>query len=246
MRLLLFFSILASLSLANAAFLVSEGNVGEKISILCENQESVYVSPPSGAQVRYDLDSDFQAFFVPDAPGPYAVQCGNETKIITVLAAASADGAGEGAAQQRDYLVLYAVVVLFAVFAAAAALIAKVMIFERTLFAKSVENGMARLHLRAGKRMEDVSIDDPVSMGFAGKAVQLSIPLLLAGAEWSYEYEIGQPERALPASLKARMNGQEISILSELYIGREKKEVTNKTAEGSFAAKRKLPKASKD
>ncbi len=236
-------------SISNAAFFVGEGMVGGKIPILCENQESVYVSSPDGAQVRYPLDSDFQSFFVPDAPGPYAVQCGNETRTITVLAAASAAGAGDGAAQQGDYLALYAAVVLLLMAAAAAALIAKMIIFDRTLFAKSVEGGIARLHLRAGKKMENALIEDPVAMDFSGEPLHFSIPLMLAGAEWSYEYKIKQPERALPASLKARMNGNEISLLSELWIGKKNMGGNPNEAVGekpSIAAKRKLPKAPRD
>lgn len=234
-------------SISNAAFFVGEGHVGEKIPILCENQESVFVSSPDGAQARHQLDSDFQSSFVPEAAGPYAVQCGNETRVVSVLPAQSAGaaGSGEGATQQGGYLVLYVVVVLLLFAAAAAALIAKKMLFERTLFAKSVEGGTARLHLRAGRRMEGVSIEDPVSMGFCGEPLQLYIPVLPAGAEWTYEYEIENPGRTLPASLQAKMGGHRISLLSELWIGRKTGSSTKMAGceKSAPAARRKVPKA---
>lgn len=234
------------LSISNAAFFVGEGYVGDKIPILCENQDSVYVSSPDGTQARHQLDSDSQSSFVPGASGPYAVQCGNETKVATALPAPVADGAGAIKVSEGDSLVLYAVVVVLLMAAAAAAMIAKKMIFERTLFAKSVEGNLARLHLRAGRKMESVSIDDPVSMGFSGQALHLSIPLMTAGAEWSYEYEIENPDRTLPASLQAKMGGGQISLLSELWIGKKNVGGNLKEAGGkksAFADRRKLPKA---
>ncbi len=249
MAIAVFVLLLFLLPIAYPEFLVGEGRVGGKIPILCENQESVYVSSPDGAQVRHQLDSDFQSSFVPEADGPYAVQCGNETKVVTALPAPGADDAGAGRASQGDSLVLYAVVVLLLAAAAAAAMIAKKIIFERTLFAKSVEGNLARLHLRAGRRMEDVSIEDQVAMGFSGEALHLSIPLMMAGSEWSYEYEIENPDRALPASLQAKMGGGGISLLSELWIGRKNTAGNPKKASWkklASAARRKLPKASKE
>lgn len=217
------FALLAALSLANAVFLIGEGFVGEETPILCENQESVFVSFPSGTTARLALDSDFQATFIPEAPGPHAVQCGTETKEFNVAASAqAADSQAANGVPQADSLVLFGIILMLILFASAAAIVAKLFFLDRTLFVKSVSGGTARLTLRAGKRLRGIRIEDPVSMGFAGKPLIFSLPSLEPGSEWSYEYEIELPERALPAGLEADLGGKEVSFLAELYIEKRK------------------------
>ncbi len=240
------FFILLAASLAHPAFLVGEGRVGEKIPVLCERQEYFYVSAPAGAAVRKPLDSDFQSSFTPEVAGPHTVQCGNETKVVGVAPAAVAGKAREEQGiVPSDSLVLAGVAALLLFFAAFSALLAKQMIFGRTIFVKHVEGGRARLHVRAGKKMGRVEISDPVSMGYPGEALRFSIPLLLPGAEWSYEYEIDAQERALPAGLEADFGGKKISILSVLYIERKKSETGIMAGKKMPKLKRKLPKAAK-
>ena len=233
-------SLLSLLSPANADFLVGEGNVGGEISVLCENQERIFVSSPDGAVLQLDLDSSYQAEFVPQEAGPYAVQCGRETATITVE-----DAPGIGARMEKereDALPLLAAAgFFFAAILAAALLIAK-NYFSQAVFEKTVEGSRARLRLRAGKRLERIEIEDPVSFSYSGKPLRFSVPHLEAGKEWSWGYDMAEPEKAPPATLEAVERGKKISMLSKLLIeGGERRPPEQES--GAPRIKRKLQKA---
>jgi len=261
--------LLLLLPAANSLFLVGEGKVGAPFSVLCEGNVEAFVSAPTGNIGRLALDEGFQAVFTPDAAGPYTVQCGNETKTINVLGhaeeAEKVNAEGLGAISQ---FVLFSIAVFLSLMCIAAFYIAKTYLSGSARFSKSVSGNVATLFLRADRRMEHAEISDPVAFDHKGAEMKFSLPLLEAGAEWSYEYGISSPERALPASLTARVNGKNVSMLSELHIegdaksgigkwnGRKngatgtRREKARGTAHGtgqgmsfSGAHKRKLPKA---
>lgn len=229
------------LPIANALFLVGEAAVGGEMSILCESQERVFVSAPDGTTRQIDLDTSFQAEFAPAQPGPHTVQCGKETATVQV-AALGAAGAERASERQDSVAVLAALAIFLAILAAAAVLAAR-MLFSATVFSKSVEGKRCRLHLRAGKRLGKIEIEDPVSFSHNGKPLRFSIPSLSAGREWGWEYDIELPEKALPASLEAEQNGKKIAMLSKLII--EGKETAHSGAGTSAPQKIKkvLPKA---
>jgi hypothetical protein len=217
---------------ANAAFLVGQASAGGNISVLCENQGSIYVSFPSGGTRQVQLDSGFQAEVPADTPGSYTVQCGTETKVVAV---AGPPGSAQGQPAQNDWVTLAAVAIMLAFFLLATILLAWQVIFSRTTFAKYVGNGRARLYLKAGKRLERIEISDPVSMGHAMGGLEFSLPAMAGGTEWSHEYEIKDPERALPASLSASDGKGRVSLLSELWI--EEGKSAQAPAAGSAAGK---------
>ena len=209
-------ALLLLLPMQTALFLVGEGNAGGEISILCENQERVFVSSPDGEVLQLDLDSAFQAEFIPQQSGPYTVQCGRETATIAVESAQQA-GAGKEKEQENAFLLLAAAGIFFAAFAAAALLLAKNR-FSKNVFSKTVEGNRAQLHLRAEKKLEKIEIEDPVQFSYPGKPLRFSVPRLEAGKEWSWEYDIATPEKALPATLEAWEGKRKISMLSKLLI----------------------------
>lgn len=234
--------LLLMLPTLNALFLVGEGHVGGEISVLCENQERVFVSVPDGAMLQLDLDSSYQAEFVPKMPGPHTVQCGRETATITVE---DAPGIGAGMEKEREgaLLLLAAAGIFFAAILAAALLLAKNH-FSKNVFSKTVEGNRARLHLRAAKGLEKIEMEDPVSFSYSGRPLRFSVPHLEAGKEWSWEYDIANPEKALPATLEAMERGEKIAMLSKLFIG-GRENVMPKQESGAPQPKirRRLPKA---
>ncbi len=217
---LAFFIVLLACA-ANALFLVSEAEIGEPVHILCENQEQAIVSTPEAKSLKLALDSDFQAEFTPLLPGPYTIQCGKEATTIQIKGTGSAERIENNGAE-FPILLAAASLVLMLFFLGAAALIARQLFSQKTEFRKTVENGKARIFLKAGKKLENVKICDPVFMGFEEKEQQFAIPLLLPGAEWCFEYEIKEQQKALPASLEAKHGKERVNLLSELYIGGKK------------------------
>jgi len=214
--------VLLFLPAANSLFLVGKGTVGAPFSILCEGQQEAFVSAPTGNAVRLALDGNFQAEFTPDAAGPYTVQCGHETKTINAVLpesqSAEAVSAAEDGALMLHQAVLFSIAVFLVMMCIAAFYIVKTYLSGRSQFSKSVSGNAATLFLRADKRMEDVEIADPVAFDHKGAEMKFSLRVLEAGAEWKHEYEISSPEKALPASLAARVNGKSVSMLSELHI----------------------------
>ncbi|VVB99904.1 Uncharacterised protein [uncultured archaeon] len=227
-------------TLANPLFLVGSGNVGESIPVLCEGQESVFVSAPGGSAVQHSLDTSFQAEFTPEGAGPYTVQCGNETKTIFVKAEGNGADAAEKMEAGNSFLFLAGAATIVLFFAIGAYLLARKFISGRTEFSKIVQGNSAVLHLRCGKKWSKIKISDPVSMG-CGRPLELEVGTLASGKEWKFEYEIDEPEKALPASLLAECKGEKIMLLSSLRI--EGKNAAPHTREGRLQAKRKLPKA---
>lgn len=228
---------------ANAGFLVGNGTVGQKIFVLCEGNPEIFVSQPSGVTERMALGSDFQAFFVPGAQGPHAVQCGKETK--TAYAFASAETELEES-RGGDLLATLSLAVALGGFLLATLLAAKFLILDRSDFRKIVGGGKVKLQLRMARRVGNAVVHDPVCAGFAGKEMVLNIGRLPAGKAWEFEYEAdGWEERhALPASLSFEEKGRKMQMLSELFIeGKGRKQEARKTGAGTLA-KRKLPKAS--
>ncbi len=206
---------------SSALFLVGSGKVGERVPILCEGQSAAFVSMPDGNTVPLQLDGSSQAEFTPMVPGPYAVQCGNGTKILNVEQPAQAAKMEQGAGGAASAFLLAAIFALIALMAIASFYIARAYLSGATRFCKEVEGGTARLSIVAGKRMEGVEISDPVCIGRRREELRFSIPALAAGCEWRHDYEIASPERALPASLTAFVSGKKVSMLSEIFIGGE-------------------------
>ena len=235
--------ILLLVSPAYSLFLVGQGKVGDSIPILCEQQEKVFVSSPDGSTQTLGLDMNFQADFTPQQDGPYTVQCGRSTKTVQMEPAAQYPAATEQPAPNAA-LILGASVILAALLLSAVLFAARI-IFSQTIFEKSVQGNRAKLRLLTGKKLEKIEIEDPVSFSYSGKMMRFSIPSLSAGREWSWEYDISLPEKALPASLVALERGKKISLLSRLLI--EGKEGGVPKASGTGAAspklKRALPKA---
>ena len=204
-------------SFAYSEFLVGPAEMGKSFSILCEGKGAAFVSEPDGVTVPLALDSSSQAEFTPQEAGPYTVQCGNDTKTVVVQqlqpAAITAQDGGIASA-----LVLFSIMAFVALMAAASVYISKTLLGGMTRFSKTVSGNKARLLLRADRAMEKVEILDPVCFDHTGRTMSFSIPALRGGAEWSFEYSIASPERALPASLTATAGGKGMSMLSELYI----------------------------
>ena len=244
---------------SSAIFLVGSGKAGQAVPILCEGQAAAFVSMPEGRTERLQLDSSFQAEFTPALGGPYAVQCGNETKIVSVEQSAQAADIEQGAGDAASAFLLASILLFIALMAIASFYMARTYLYGATRFCKRVEGNTARLSLVAGPAMERVEISDPVCIGRRGKELRFSIPALPAGCEWRHEYCIASPERALPAGLAAIVSGKKVSMLSEISIvgaGGAKPKATealgnalgkNVTldlkAQGSKKQKRKLPKA---
>ena len=206
-------------SLQSAAFFIGEADAEGRIPVLCEDAPEVFVSTPAGNTVLLEL-AGHQAVFSPAFPGPYIVQCGNETKEVAVQGSSEAQGGLPGRGDSYlPYFVLGGVLLA----AASALLFAKHLLADSAAFSKTVEGGRARLEIRAGKRLDEVRVSDPVFAGFEGKWKEILIPSIGAGKAWVMEYEISEPERALPASLEARCEGARISMLSGLLIAGKRK-----------------------
>ena len=78
-------------SLQSAAFFIGEADAEGRIPVLCEDAPEVFVSTPAGNTVLLEL-AGHQAVFSPAFPGPYIVQCGNETKEVAVQGSSEAQG----------------------------------------------------------------------------------------------------------------------------------------------------------
>ena len=207
LRFLLIF-LLFLLAPANALFLAGQSEQGGEISVLCEGQSQAFLSLPTGELRALALDSDFQAKFSPAASGPYTIQCGNETKTISVTLPAREDS---GAYSSGENFFLVAGVAI--VFLAALLLAAKIFLKPRTVFSKSFSNGRARLYLCAGEELYGIKITDPQG-GIDGAPLSLSIPRLACGAEWSWEYEAESGEPAIAARLSAKCAKGSLSLVS--------------------------------
>jgi hypothetical protein len=246
MRVFLLVFALAAISLANAEFLVGNGTVGGKLSILCEGQQHVFVSQPDGEVAKLALDGYSQAEFSPKMAGPYAVQCGKETQVAYVSQEGDeADAMSAGG----DIFATLSLLVLLAGFFAATLLAAKFLFFDRTEFLKSVEGGVVKVEIRTAKKMENLVVEDPVCISYAGEEKRFEIGTLAAGRSWKCEYEIEgwEEEKALPANLSATSQGKKISLLSGLFIEGKEKNLDGRkgaaTGKGFVSEKRRLPKA---
>ncbi|MCX6772544.1 MAG: hypothetical protein NTV88_02120 [Candidatus Micrarchaeota archaeon] len=228
----------------NSLFLVGQGAVGDKIPILCEQQERVFVSSPNGQLQALSLDNNFQAEFAPTEAGPHTIQCGKETKVVSVVA--TQQHPPEAMRTTGDANVLILAVLSFSALALLAAVAVGRKFFTQTIFSKTVQAGRAHLYLKAGKKMAQIRIEDPVSFAHKGQVMKFSIPSLSAGKDWSWEYDIDAPEGALPASLVATEGGKKVSMLSRLLIEGMESEEGKKDSTGAAKLpkiKRKLAKA---
>ena len=227
----------------HSLFLVGQGTVGGQIPVLCEQQDQAFVSSPNGQAQTLSLDNDFEANFTPQEPGPYTVQCGKETKTISVAAAQQSPPDAIRITGDANAIIL--AVLSFSALAILAAVAVGRRFFTSAVFSKTVQGGRAHLYLKAGKKMLQIRVEDPVSFPYKKQAMKFSIPSLAGGKDWSWEYDIEEPEKALPASLEAVEGGKKISMLSRLLIeGREKEErKKNCTIATQPKIKRKLARA---
>jgi hypothetical protein len=201
---------------------------GGEVSILCEGQRSAYVSFPDGQVRAFLLDSASQASFQPQQDGPYTVQCGNETKtVVARLPAAPAAGAPAG---ESMLPLVAALAILVMVIMAIAAWLA---LGRRTEFTKRQDGSRVLLCIKAGQGLHSIKVSDPDG-GQGGAALELSIPRLAKGEKWEWDYERAQGAPLAPASMRAKCNGREISLISG--IGRE-------GAARQEKGKRQLPRA---
>ncbi|MFA6907992.1 MAG: hypothetical protein WC263_04155 [Candidatus Micrarchaeia archaeon] len=219
---------------AHALFLAGQAEPGGEISILCEGQGSVFLSPPSGELRALPLDSDSQARFFPASGGPHTIQCGNETITIQVPLPSAADSRAYSGGES-----LFLAAGASIAFIAALLLAAKVFLRPRTAFSKSESNGRVRLCLRAGEDLREIRITDAQG-GEGGQPLHLFIPRLPSGAEWKWEYERSPGGPLLAARLAAKCAGGGISLVSGAQDGGAPWQ-NAKGAEKSEA--RKLPKA---
>jgi hypothetical protein len=199
---------------ACALFLAGFAQDGGEISILCEGQQSAYLSSPDGQTLALLLDSASQSSFQPQQNGPYTVQCGNETK--TVLVKLPPQPSAGAAPAGESTLPLVAGMAL--IVAAAAAIAAWLALGSRTEFTKSQEGGRVALRIRAGRALHSIKVIDPDG-GQGGAALELSIPHLAKGEKWGWDYERQQGEQLAPASMRAKCNGKEISLISGAPAG---------------------------
>ena len=225
-------SILLFSSFAYSEFLVGQGKLNGTISILCEGQQTAFVSGPSGKTAQLLLDSFHQAEFYPAEDGPYTVQCGGEAKTVQAKIPVGAPEAGGASSLDERLLAAIASLLLSLLFAVL--IVGWQATRGRMEFSKTVENNRARLRVRAAKKLGKVTVSDPVSMGHHGKNLDFSIPVLEAGSEWGWEYVIENGERALPASMHAEVGGKMMEFLSELFIGGER--VKGKEGRGTRVA----------
>ncbi|MEM2138104.1 MAG: hypothetical protein QW568_03375 [Candidatus Anstonellaceae archaeon] len=246
MRVFLLAFVFAAIALANAEFLVGNSTVGGKMPILCEGETEVFVSQPDGEVAKLALDGYSQAEFPPKMAGPHTVQCGKHT----IVAYASQENDSAGAVNSGgEFFATLALLVLLAGFFIATFLAAKFFFLDRTEFLKNAGNGKVEINLRTAKKMENLVVEDPVCVGYAGGEKRFRIGTLEPGRSWKCEYEIDgwEPARALPASLSATQQGRAISLLSGLFIeGRGKNTGEKLSAEAgkkAYSEKRRLPKA---
>jgi len=215
---------------ANALFLAGQSEQGGEISILCEGQSQAFLSLPTGELRALALDSDFQAKFTPAASGPCTIQCGKETKTIFVqLPARSDSGAFSGG---ENFFIVAGVAI---VFLAALLIAAKIFLKPKTTFSKSSAGGRVRLYLHAAEDLKEIKITD-LQGGVDGAPLALSIPHLPAEAEWSWEYESGEP--LLAARLSAKCAKGELHLLSSVEGGNAQ---AQKITEKKEREARKLP-----
>lgn len=188
---------------ACALFLAGSAHEGGEVSILCEGQRTAYVSLPGGQALALLLDSSSQASFQPQQSGPYTVQCGNETKTLFVRLPQQP----EAAAPAGESMLLPVAAIALIVAAAAAA--AWLLLGCRTEFTKRQEGGRVLLRIRAGQELSMVKVADP-----DGGGPELLIPHLAKGEEWQWDYERADGAPLAPATMRAKCNGREISLIS--------------------------------
>lgn len=207
--------------------------------MLCEGQGSVFLSLPTGELRALPLDSDFQAKFLPASSGPYTIQCGNETRTVEVSLPGRAGSAAYPAWEPYAGAdILFPAAGAAIVFLAALFLASRFFLKPSTIFSKSESGGRVRLLLRAGEDLRGIKISDPQG-GEDGQPLELSIPHLPSGADWSWEYAGNPGEPLLSAHLSAKCAKGGISLLSGMGGGGAPKQ---KAAGTEKAEKRKLPK----
>jgi hypothetical protein len=227
---------------SHALFLAGYSEGEGAVSILCEGEREVFISSPDGQTYPLALDSTGQAQFTPQSTGPYAIQCGSQAKTILVE--------GRPQPSQRlssnegfGLLVLVLCGIFMAALLAASALLYFHISNNRTEFVKQINGKAVRLSLRAGERLSNIAISDPVSMG-ESLPKEFKIHSLFSGQSWSHEYEIEEPCRALPATLSADAGKDRISLLSQLMIdGRAGVQIAKRWGDASKNGLRRLPKS---
>lgn len=211
------------------------------IAILCEGQGEAFVTSPSGATATLPLDAASQAVFLPREQGPHTVQCGKDAKVVEAIAQAQAMAPEKSDATLG--IAILAACGLLTIMALAAFVFFMLRFSEgKTQFCKHVEGKRARLVLRAGEEMAKVEISDPLFMGFPGEPLEFNIAIIRKGQIWSHEYEISEPSRALPASLRAKAGKGNLSLLSQLFIDGAPSFSESDAIAGMGARLRKLPK----
>ena len=212
---------------ACALFLAGSAQPGGEVSILCEGQRQAFVSSPSGGSRALLLDSGGQASFYPDEAGPHTIQCGNQTKTISVSLAAQPSSLPAGS-EGSFFLPVLALAIIIA--AAALAALSR-FTRRRTEFSKQERDGRVELRVFAAEELRSIRISDPDAEH------ELRIPRLAAGAGWGWEYERAADGMLLaPAHLSAKTAKGEIHLLSGRSAGvKEKRKVREK---------RQLPKSS--
>jgi len=209
MRALACILLLLSFAPAHAIFLVGDAQDGGEVPILCEGQPRAYLSTPSGETRALALDAASQASFFPQSSGPYTVQCGRETKTISVQMPSQ-----PGAAAYGGDAAFITVACVAAAFLLAAFIAAKILLRQKTEFTKREEGGRVKLCLRAGEALSHIEITDPDGGG-AGSPLRLSVPRLAAGASWEWEYEQGMPGSPLaPARMSANSKRGRVVLAS--------------------------------
>ena len=236
----------------SAEFIAGFDPAGGRIWALCDNASSVFIAGQGGVSQSLALDSASQASFAVQAGGKYVVQCGKETRTVDVpierpQAALLSPGNGwDGIAIAVGAFLIFAMLLF---------LFASRILFSQAFFCKSVEGRRAKIALRAGERMENVVVRDPIAIGFGGKEMEFAIPLLEQGREWEAQYAMETPQNALPAELEADCSGKRIRMLSQLiadYPAKKPAVAKGSAGKGAIApagkkpglaVKKKVPKA---
>lgn len=212
---------------ASALFLAGQPQPGGEVSVLCEGQRQAFVSSPSGGSRALLLDPSGQASFYPEEGGPHTIQCGSQTRTITVALAPQTDSLPAGS-EGGFFLPVLAIAIIIA----AAALAALTHFRKRkTEFSKQERDGRVELRVFAAEELRGIAISDPDS------GQELRIPRLAAGAGWGWEYERAEDGLPLaPARLSAKTANGEIHLLSG-------KSASVKEKQGATREKRSLPKS---
>lgn len=187
---------------------------GGKVAVLCENQRWISVAAPSGRAVTVPTGENWEAAYFPTEPGLHSVVCGEETGTFIVPQNAESPLAKQSGGAD-GWLSFAAAIVAGAAFLSLVALAAKHLVFSRTIFTKEVRENSARLYLRAGGQLKNISIRDPTGCG------TVKISRLSKGEEWSFECELQGSSGQQPALLEAQSGSGKISLASHFAGGKK-------------------------